>query len=352
MSDIRHDWQRDEILALFQLPFNDLLFQAHSVHREHFDPNQVQVSTLLSIKTGACPEDCKYCPQSGHYNTELEKEKLLEVEKVLEEARKAKNSGASRFCMGAAWRHPSEKDMPYVLEMIRGVKALGLESCMTLGMLTAEQTAALAEAGLDYYNHNLDTSPEFYNDIITTRTYADRLETLALVRDAGMKVCSGGIVGMGEAQSDRAGLLQALANLPVHPDSVPINNLVRVEGTPLENEEPLDPFEFIRTIAVARILMPASVVRLSAGREEMNEQMQALAYFAGANSIFYGDKLLTTPNPAASRDMQLFARLGINGKASCSAADVAAGGIAAVDAASAGATGDSKQKLYYNAAAS
>ena len=308
---LRYDWTREEILALFTLPFNDLLFRAQSVHRQHFNPNQVQVSTLLSIKTGACPEDCKYCPQSGHYNTELEKEKLMAVEKVLEEARAAKAQGASRFCMGAAWREPTKKDMPYVLDMIKGVKALGMESCMTLGMLDQEQAQQLAGAGLDYYNHNLDTSPEFYGDIITTRTYQERLDTLAHVRAAGMKICCGGIVGMGESAKDRAGLLQQLASLNPHPESVPINMLVKVAGTPLEHEADLEPFDFIRTIAVARIVMPQSHVRLSAGREEMNEQMQALAFFAGANSIFYGEKLLTTPNPAASKDKQLFAKLGI-----------------------------------------
>lgn len=310
-EEIRHDWSRNEVEALFALPFNDLLFEAQGVHRRYFDPNQVQVSTLLSIKTGACPEDCAYCPQSTRYDTGLEAEKLMEVEKVLEQARAAKATGASRFCMGAAWRCPKPRDMPHVVAMVKGVRELGLESCMTLGMLTPEQATELAGAGLDYYNHNLDTSPEYYGDIITTRTYQDRLETLDHVRSAGMKVCSGGIVGMGEQQSDRAGLLQQLANLPHHPESVPINMLVRVEGTPLEDEQDLDPFEFIRTIAVARIMMPASHVRLSAGREEMNEQMHALAYFAGANSIFYGEKLLTTPNPRANSDMALFARLGI-----------------------------------------
>ena len=310
-GDLRHDWIREEVEALFALPFNDLLFRAHSLHRHYFDPNRVQVSTLLSIKTGACPEDCAYCPQSTRYDTGLEAEKLMEVEKVLEQARAARNSGATRFCMGAAWRSPKQRDIPYVVAMVKGVRELGLESCMTLGMLTREQAQELAEAGLDYYNHNLDTSPEFYGDIITTRTYEDRLDTLGHVRDAGMKICSGGIVGMGEDQGDRAGLLQQLANLPQHPESVPINMLVRVQGTPLADQEDLDPFEFIRTIAVARILMPASHVRLSAGREEMNEQMHALAYFAGANSIFYGEKLLTTPNPRANADMALFARLGI-----------------------------------------
>jgi biotin synthase len=310
-DEIRHNWSRSEVEAMFALPFNDLLFEAQSVHRRYFDPNQVQVSTLLSIKTGACPEDCAYCPQSTRYDTGLEAEKLMEVEKVLEQARAAAASGATRFCMGAAWRCPKPRDMPHVVAMVKGVGDLGLESCMTLGMLTQAQAGELAEAGLDYYNHNLDTSPEYYGDVITTRTYQDRLETLDHVREAGMKVCSGGIVGMGEEQTDRAGLLQQLANLPHHPESVPINMLVRVEGTPLQDEADLDPFEFIRTIAVARIMMPASHVRLSAGREEMNEQMHALAYFAGANSIFYGEKLLTTANPRANSDMALFARLGI-----------------------------------------
>ncbi|MFT4613378.1 MAG: biotin synthase [Bacteroidia bacterium] len=314
-GDMRHDWSRKEVEALFAQPFNDLLFQAHTLHRRYFDPNEVQVSTLLSIKTGACPEDCAYCPQSTRYDTGLEVEKLMEVEQVLEQARAAADSGATRFCMGAAWRSPKDRDMPYVVAMVKGVREMGLESCMTLGMLTQKQSQELAEAGLDYYNHNLDTSPEFYGDIITTRSYKDRLDTLGHVRDAGMKVCSGGIVGMGEGQGDRAGLLQELANLPQHPESVPINMLVRVQGTPLADEEDLDPFEFIRTLAVARILMPASHVRLSAGREEMNEQMHALAYFAGANSIFYGEKLLTTANPEANKDMALFARLGIRPEA-------------------------------------
>jgi len=309
--DTRHDWTLAEVRALFEQPFNDLLFQAQGVHRQHFDANRVQVSTLLSIKTGACPEDCKYCPQSGHYNTGLDKEKLMEVQKVLEAAAEAKAIGSTRFCMGAAWKHPSAKDMPYVLKMVEGVKALGLETCMTLGKLDQEQTRALAAAGLDYYNHNLDTSPEFYGNIITTRTYADRLETLSHVRDAGMKICSGGILGMGESLDDRAGLLIQLANLPEHPESVPINMLVKVKGTPLAEEQDVDPFDFIRMLAVARIMMPKSHVRLSAGREQMNEQMQALAFFAGANSIFYGEKLLTTANPQADKDMLLFKRLGI-----------------------------------------
>ena len=309
---VRHDWKRSEIDALFALPFNDLLFQAANVHRAHFDPNAVQVSTLLSIKTGACPEDCKYCSQSGHYNTELEKEKLLEVARVVEEAQAARDKGASRFCMGAAWRSPREKDMPYVLDMVRQVKSLGLETCMTLGMLDQGQADALADAGLDYYNHNLDTSPEYYGQVITTRTYNDRLSTLANVRDAGMKVCCGGIVGMGEQRDDRVGLLQQLANLPHHPESVPINMLVKIEGTPLEDVDDLDPFEFVRTVAVARILMPQSYVRLSAGRQEMNDEAQALCFLAGANSIFYGERLLTTDNPEANHDQQLFKRLGIH----------------------------------------
>ncbi|WP_374962071.1 biotin synthase BioB [Spongiibacter tropicus] len=321
MTAIRHDWTSEEVQALFEQPFNDLLFQAQSVHRANFDPNTVQVSTLLSIKTGACPEDCKYCPQSNRYDTGLEKEKLMEVEKVLSEARAAKAQGSTRFCMGAAWRSPKKKDMPYVTAMVRGVKEMGLETCMTLGMLSGEQAQELAEAGLDYYNHNLDTSPEYYGEIITTRTYGDRLNTLSNVRDAGIKVCSGGIVGMGESVKDRAGLLLQLANLPEHPESVPINMLVRVEGTPLEAEADLDPFDFIRTIAVARIMMPQSHVRLSAGREEMNEQMHALAYFAGANSIFYGEKLLTTPNPEANKDLKLFDRLGISPEQRCTEAD-------------------------------
>ncbi|GMG85785.1 biotin synthase BioB [Biformimicrobium ophioploci] len=311
VGEIRNNWTRDQVLALFDLPFNDLMFQAQTVHRQHFDPNEVQISTLCSIKTGACPEDCAYCPQSARYNTGLEREKLMKVEKVLEEARAARASGSTRFCMGAAWRSPKKKDMPYVVEMVKGVKALGMETCMTLGMLSDAQAQELADAGLDYYNHNLDTSPEYYRDIITTRTYEDRLNTLSNVRAAGMKVCAGGIIGMGEEQKDRAGLLIELANLPEAPESVPINMLVRVAGTPLEGEPDLDPFEFIRCIAVARIMMPKSHVRLSAGREEMNEQMQAMAFLAGANSIFYGEKLLTTPNPEANKDLQLFKRLGI-----------------------------------------
>ncbi len=308
---LRHNWTIDEIEGLFAQPFNDLIFRAQQIHRQYFNANQVQVSTLLSIKTGACPEDCKYCPQSAHYDTGLERERLLAVEKVLAEAQAAKDQGASRFCMGAAWRNPKDRDMPYLIEMIKGVKQLGLETCMTLGMLTPLQAMALREAGLDYYNHNLDTSPEFYGEIITTRTYQDRLTTLQNVRDAGLKVCAGGIVGMGESRRDRAGLLQQLANLPQHPESVPVNMLVKVAGTPFEQLDDLDAFEFIRTIAIARILMPQSMVRLSAGREMMNEQMQALCFLAGANSIFYGERLLTTANPAASKDQQLFEKLGL-----------------------------------------
>ncbi|TAA48120.1 MULTISPECIES: biotin synthase BioB [Corallincola] len=307
----RHQWTVKQVVELFALPFNDLMFQAQTVHRANFDPNQVQVSTLMSIKTGACAEDCKYCPQSGHYHTDVERQRLLEVEKVLQEAAQAKDKGASRFCMGAAWSNPKERDMPYLVQMVEGVKEMGLETCMTLGKLTVEQAEVLGQAGLDYYNHNLDTSPEYYGEIITTRTYQDRLDTLSHVRSAGMKVCAGGIVGMGESRQDRAGLLVQLANLPMQPESVPINMLVKVKGTPLDQVDDLDPFEFIRSIAVARILMPASYVRLSAGREKMNDQMQALAFLAGANSIFYGDKLLTTPNPETSDDHRLFNTLGI-----------------------------------------
>nr|WP_067515950.1 biotin synthase BioB [Endozoicomonas ascidiicola] len=311
-SDFRHDWTMAEVEALFQKPFNDLIFEAQLAHRAHFDPNQVQVSTLLSIKTGACPEDCKYCPQSGHYNTGLAKEKLMEVKKVLEEAKAAKASGATRFCMGAAWKNPPAKDMPLIIEMIKGVKDLGLESCMTLGMLSEDQANDLATAGLDYYNHNLDTSPEFYGSIITTRTFSDRLNTLSHVRDAGMNVCSGGIVGLGETERDRAGMLVQLANMPKHPESVPINMLVKVAGTPMENVDEVEGIDFVRTIAVAKIMMPASNVRLSAGREKMSDELQALAFLAGANSIFLGDKLLTTANPEANRDRALFDKLGIN----------------------------------------
>jgi biotin synthase len=312
LGQVRHNWTIKEVEALFALPFNDLMFEAQTIHRQHFNPNEVQVSTLLSIKTGACPEDCKYCSQSARNKTNLEKERLLEVEKVLEAAQKAKDMGSTRFCMGAAWRNPKERDMPYVLDMIKGVKSLGLESCMTLGMLSENQALQLQGAGLDYYNHNLDTSPEHYNQIITTRTYQDRLDTLDNVRTAGMKVCSGGIVGLGEEAVDRASLLMQLANLPKQPESVPINMLVKVEGTPLANVDDLESFDFVRCIAVARIMMPESHVRLSAGRSEMNEQMQSLCFLAGANSIFYGCKLLTTDNPETDKDIQLFNKLGIN----------------------------------------
>ncbi|MFT4940053.1 MAG: biotin synthase [Paraglaciecola sp.] len=311
-SELRHDWTVAEVNTLFQLPLNDLLFKAQCVHRQHFDANQVQVSTLLSIKTGACPEDCKYCPQSARYDTGLEKERLLEIGKVLERATEAKQAGSTRFCMGAAWRNPRDRDMPYIVNMVKEVKKLGLETCMTLGMLSREQAIVLQQAGLDYYNHNLDTSPEFYGSVITTRTYQDRLDTLTNVRDSGMHVCSGGIVGMGESTSDRSGLLVQLANLKQHPESVPINMLVKVKGTPMENVEDLEPFEYIRTIAIARIIMPKSYVRLSAGREAMNEQMQAMCFLAGANSIFYGCKLLTTSNPETHEDVKLFKKLGIN----------------------------------------
>ena len=310
-SPFRHDWSRDEIEQLFNLPFNDLLFHAQQVHRSHFNPNEVQVSTLLSIKTGRCPEDCGYCPQSVRYDTEVENEPLLPLEQVLEQAKAARARGSSRFCMGAAWRSPKDRDLDQVVEMVKGVKALGLETCLTLGMLTDAQTQRLQQAGLDYYNHNLDTSPEFYGDVITTRTYQDRLDTLQRVRAAGIHVCCGGILGMGEARQDRIGLLQQLANQPQHPESVPINLLVKVEGTPLADAEELDPIEFVRSIAVARIMMPASHVRLSAGREAMSDEMQALCFLAGANSVFYGEKLLTTPNPAADQDQRLFSRLGL-----------------------------------------
>ncbi len=310
-APLRHDWTREEVRALFALPFPELMFRAQSVHRAHFDPTEVQISTLLSIKTGGCPEDCAYCPQSATYDTGLRAEKLMSLDAVLAAARAAKASGASRFCMGAAWRSPKERDLDRVCAMIEGVKALGLETCATLGMLTAAQARRLSAAGLDYYNHNLDTSPEFYGQIITTRTYQDRLETLEHVRDAGIHVCCGGIVGMGETREDRVGMIATLANLPVHPESVPINMLIRVAGTPLAGEPPFDSIEFVRTIAVARITMPQSMVRLSAGREHMSEEAQALCFLAGANSIFYGPKLLTTPNPARDRDQLLMERLGV-----------------------------------------
>ncbi|WP_101927231.1 MULTISPECIES: biotin synthase BioB [Luteimonas] len=308
---LRHDWSRTEIEALFDLPFPELLFRAAGVHRQHFDPAEVQVSTLLSVKTGGCPEDCSYCPQAQRYHTGVEATKLMEVEAVLEKARQAKAAGASRFCMGAAWRSPKDRDVPKVAAMIREVKALGLETCATLGMLTGDQAQALKAAGLDYYNHNIDTDPEYYDAIIHTREMQDRLQTLEHVRDAGMKTCCGGIVGMGETRRQRAGLLKTLANLPAHPDSVPINRLVQVAGTPLHGTAELDPFEFVRTIAVARLLMPRSMVRLSAGRSDMSDEMQALCFAAGANSIFYGEQLLTTGNPDTERDLALFARLGL-----------------------------------------
>ena len=308
---IRHDWSRDQVLALFDLPFPELMHRAASVHRECFDPREVQVSTLLSIKTGGCPEDCAYCPQSARYDTGLQAQKLMSVEDVIEKARQAKAAGASRFCMGAAWRSPKDKDVAKVAEMVGAVKALGLEACATLGMLNGEQARTLKAAGLDYYNHNLDSAPEFYGDVIKTREYQDRLDTLEQVREAGLKTCCGGIVGMGETRAQRAGLLQTLANLPEHPGSVPINRLVQVAGTPLHGTALLDPFEFVRTIAVARLLMPKSVVRLSAGRAEMSEELQAMCFLAGANSIFYGEKLLTTGNPDVEADQALFARLGL-----------------------------------------
>jgi len=310
-EDLRFDWRREQIAALYTRPFADLLFEAQQVHRRHFDPNEVQVSTLLSIKTGKCPEDCAYCPQSVRFETELQPEPLMPLDEVIAAAERAKQNGASRFCMGAAWRSPKDRDLDQVIDMVTAVKDLGLETCLTLGMLNEAQAKRLKDAGLDYYNHNLDTSPEFYNDIITTRTYQDRRDTLQHVRSAGINVCCGGILGMGESRADRVGLLQELANQQPHPESVPINMLVRVQGTPLQAAEDFDPLEFVRTIAVARILMPTSYVRLSAGREEMSDEMQALCFLAGANSIFYGEKLLTTPNPAAAHDKVLFEKLGI-----------------------------------------
>ena len=311
IDPIRNDWSRAEIETLYQQPLMDLLFQAQQVHRQYFDANTIQVSTLLSIKTGKCPEDCKYCSQSAHYDSKLEAEKRIAVEKVIQEAKEALASGSSRFCMGAAWRNPHERDMPYVLDMVREVKALGLETCMTLGMLNASQAERLKDAGLDYYNHNLDTSREYYSHIISTRSFDDRLDTLDHVRQAGLKVCSGGIVGLGESRNDRIGLLFELSTLPIHPESVPINMLVPIEGTPMADVEKLDVIEWIRTIAVARILMPKSYIRLSAGRESLTDSDQALAFMAGANSIFSGEKLLTTPNTAKGRDQQLFEKLGL-----------------------------------------
>jgi biotin synthase len=308
----RNDWTREEVRALFALPFPELIFRAAQVHRDNFDPSEVQISTLLSIKTGGCPEDCAYCPQSAKFETGVKAEKLLDLEAVLAEARAAKAGGASRFCMGAAWRSPKDRDLEKVCDMVEGVKALGMETCVTLGMLTGEQAKRLKTCGLDYYNHNLDTSPEFYGEIITTRTYQDRLDTLEHVRAAGINVCCGGIVGMGEKLDDRVGMIATLASLPVHPESVPINMLVRVEGTPLAGTATIDPLDFVRTIAVARITMPASMVRLSAGREDMSEETQALCFLAGANSIFYGPKLLTAPNPGRDHDMALLDKLGLH----------------------------------------
>ncbi len=308
---LRHDWTRQEVEALFLLPFTELLYRAQAVHRLFFDPTSIQVSSLLNIKTGSCPEDCAYCPQSAYHDTGLQEEALMEVEQVVEAAKAAKASGVDRFCMGAAWRSPGDEDLERIEAIIRGVKALGMETCMTLGMLDAEQAKRLQAAGLDYYNHNLDTSPEFYGTVITTRTYQDRLETLRHVREAGIKVCCGGILGMGEERKDRVGLLLQLATMKPHPESVPVNLLVQVEGTPLEGIERLDPLEFVRTVAAARILMPASLVRLSAGRESMSDELQALCFLAGANSIFYGDKLLTTPNTETGADEKLFQRLGL-----------------------------------------
>lgn len=310
-AGLRHDWSREEVAALFEAPFNDLLYRAQSAHRRHFDPNRVQVSTLLSVKTGACPEDCAYCPQSARYRTGVEAEALLPVEAVVEAAERARAHGATRFCMGAAYRSPKAQQLERIAEMVRRVADLGLETCATLGMLDGEQARTLKAAGLDYYNHNLDTSPEYYEKIITTRSYRDRLETLEHVRSAGLKVCCGGIVGMGESRADRSDFLRVLATLPEHPESVPINRLVRVEGTPLCDAEDIDALEFVRTVAVARILMPASYVRLSAGRSEMSDELQALCFLAGANSIFYGEKLLTTPNADAAADRSLMSRLGM-----------------------------------------
>lgn len=311
MGKIRNDWKIEEVEQLFALPFNDLLFKAHQIHRQNFNPNHVQISTLLSIKTGACPEDCSYCPQSVRYNTGIEAEPLMAVDKVLEQASLAKQQGATRFCMGAAWRRPREKDLDKVIEMVKGVKALGMETCLTLGMLKKEQSRKLSAAGLDYYNHNIDSSEEFYEKIITTRSFKHRIDTLKNVQDAGINVCSGGIVGMGESEKDRGGMLMALANLEKHPGSVPINALVQVKGTPLHGIEKIDELDFVRTIAVARIMMPKSMVRLSAGRQDMSDAVQAMCFFAGANSIFYGEKLLTTANPEENSDMELFSKLGI-----------------------------------------
>jgi biotin synthase len=310
--DERHDWTRAEAEALYAAPLNDLLFRAHSIHRFYFDPNKVQMSRLLSVKTGGCPEDCAYCSQSSHYNTGLAASKLMEARRVIDEARKAKAAGATRYCMGAAWRNPKERDLDALCSMVEGVKALGMETCMTLGMLTARDANRLAGAGLDYYNHNIDTSERYYGEIISTRAFADRLETLDVVRSAGIKVCCGGIVGMGEEAADRVEMLVTLANLPQHPESVPINLLIPIAGTPLQDASPLDPISFVRTVALARIMMPRSVVRLSAGRTGMSDELQALCFFAGANSIFLGDTLLTAGNPAEDKDKALFSKLGLS----------------------------------------
>lgn len=323
---LRHDWDADEVAALFGLPFSDLIHRAQTAHRAYFDANAVQLSTLMSIKTGACPEDCAYCPQSVRFDTGLEREALLPLEQVREAAQRARAAGATRFCMGAAWRSPKDRDLAHVIEMVAAVRNEGLETCVTLGMLKSQQARKLKDAGLDYYNHNLDTSPEYYKQVITTRTYDDRLDTLAHVRDAGIKVCCGGIVGMGESPLDRAELVRQLANLPEHPQSVPINNLVQVEGTPMHGMDPIDPLDFVRTIAVAKIMMPASYVRLSAGREALSESVQALCFLAGANSIFYGDQLLTTANPAHLKDLALLDKLGMKAEASPKYSDIEAGG--------------------------
>jgi biotin synthase len=310
--DIRHNWKLEEVENLIKLNFMDLIFQAATIHRQNHNPNYVQTSNLLSIKTGSCPEDCKYCPQSAHYNTGLKKEPLMDIENVIISAKRAKELGATRFCMGAAWRKLHDRDVDKVCEMVKEVKKLGLESCVTLGMITKDQGQKLKKSGLDYYNHNIDSSKEYYEDIISTRSYSDRLETLENIEDAGLKTCCGGIIGMGESAVDRAKMLITLANLAKHPESVPINKLVKVKGTPLENVDEIDNFDFIKVIAVARIMMPKSFVRLSAGREEMSEEMQALCFFSGANSIFYGEKLLTTPNPINEVDDKMFKKLGIN----------------------------------------
>jgi len=312
---IKNTWKYEEVEQLFHLPFNDLLFKAQTIHREHFDPNKVQISTLTSIKTGRCAENCGYCSQSAHFDTGLESEALVAIESVIEDAKQAKANGADRFCMGAAWSRPNKRDFPIVLEMVKGVKALGMEACVTLGMLDNDQVQQLKEAGLDYYNHNIDTSPEYYDQIVTTRTFQDRLDTIAEVRASGINVCSGAILGMGESEKDRISLLIQLANMDQHPESVPINMLVPIEGTPLYNTDKINSIDFVKTIAVARIMMPASWVRLSAGREEMNDEMQALCFFAGANSIFYGERLLTTDNASKNHDQELFQQLGINSSA-------------------------------------